>query len=109
MQLSYDVPSNLSKMKLIQIGLLSLCERWPMKSWASLPNNILLEIGLAVVESKSRYGDLIYLPKEIDQIIDNMLEYDENLYYTRSGRGFVYDDGLHALNGELESFMTINE
>ena len=100
---------NISKTKLVQIGLKSLCDRWPMiKTWSNLPNDMLLEIGLAVIESEESWGEMVYLPKKISKIIDEYLGYDKNLYYTRVGRGYVYDDGFHAQYGELESIMTID-
>ena len=100
---------NLSEQKIVQIGLKALVDAWPMKTWNDLPNWALLEIGLAVIESESRerWGDLIYLPRHIDRLVDEILGYDPELYYTRSGRGYVYDDGLCAVRGELISIMTI--
>jgi hypothetical protein len=101
----------MSRTKIIQTGLRALCERWPMvKNWSTLPNDVLYQIGLAVIESESResWGKPVYLSREIDQIIDNRLEYNEDLYYTRTGKGFVYDDGAHAQYGELSSIMTLN-
>ena len=101
---------NLSKQKIVQVGLTALIDAWPtIKTWANLPNGVLLEIGLAVIESESRerWGDLIYLSREVDQKIDNILGYDQELYSTRSGRGYVQDDGLCAIRGDLISIMTI--
>ena len=101
-----------SEQKIIQIGLKALVDAWPTKKkyWSTLPNWALLEIGLAVIESESResWGKLVYLSREVDQMIDNILEYDPELYYTRSGRGYVYDDGAHAQYGELSSIMTVS-
>ena len=99
----------MNRTKIIQTGLRALCERWPsIKTWANLPNDVLLEIGLAVIESSEDCGKLVYLSRNVDKMIDEKLQFDESLYYTRSGRGFVYDDGAHAIDGRLESFMTIN-
>ena len=102
---------NLSETKIIQIGLKALCESWPtIKNWSTLPNWALFAIGKAVIKSNSSeyWGKLVYLSREVDQMIDNILEYDPELYYTRSGRGYVYDDGVHAQYGELSSIMTLN-
>lgn len=103
--------SNNSETKIVQIGLTALCESWPMiKNWSTLPNDTLFQIGLAIIDSDSKeyWGDLIYLPREIDQMIDEKLQYDSSLYYTRTGKGYVHDDGLHAQYGELDSIMTVN-
>ena len=99
---------NLSKQKIIQIGLTALVDAWPMKTWNDLPNDALLEIGLAVIESNEDCGKLVYLSRNVDKMIDEKLEYDESLYYTRSGRGYVYDDGAHAQYGELSSILTVS-
>lgn len=102
---------NMSKTKIVQIGLKALVSSWPMiKNWASLPNDMLLEIGLAIIESESReyWGKLVYLSREVDRLIDEKLQYDSSLYYTRTGRGYVYDDGAHAQYGQLDSIMTVN-
>lgn len=100
----------MSRTKLVQTGLKALVSTWPMiKTWANLPNSALLEIGLAIIESNEHWGKLVYLSRDVDKMIDEKLEYNEELYYTRTGRGYVYDDGLHALDGELESFMTLSE
>ena len=103
--------SNMSEQKIVQIGLSGLVDSWPMiKTWNSLPNDILFEIGLAIIESESHEncGKLVYLSREIDERIDEILGYDESLYYTRTGSGYVYDDCLHAQYGELDSIMTID-
>lgn len=102
--------SNLSDQKLVQIGLKALVDAWPTKKkkWAALPNWALLEVGLAVIESEENWGKLVYLSREVDQMIDNILEYDPDLYYTRTGKGYVYDDGAHAQYGEMSSIMTLN-
>jgi hypothetical protein len=103
--------NNLSEQKIIQIGLKALVDAWPsIKTWSTMPNWALLEIGLAVIESESKesWGKLIYLSREVDQMIDNILEYDPELYYTRTGKGYVYDDGAHAQYGELSSIMTVS-
>ena len=106
-------PSNLSKTKIVQIGLTALVDAWPTKKWAALPNWALLEIGLAVIksESKKSWGKLIYLSREVDQLIDNILEYDPSLYYTRTRKRYryMYDDGAHAQFGEMSSIMTLND
>ena len=101
---------NMSEQKVIQIGLKALVDAWPMiKTWNSLPNWALYEIGLAIIESESResWGKMIYLSREIDRMIDEKLEYNEELYYTRVGKGYIYDDGAHAQYGELSSIMTV--
>lgn len=101
---------NLSETKIVQIGLTALVDAWPTKKkyWSTLPNWALLEIGHAVIESEEKWGKLIYLSREVDQMIDERLEYDPDLYYTRTGKGYVYDDGAHAQYGELSSIMTLN-
>jgi hypothetical protein len=102
--------SNLSETKIVQIGLKALVDAWPMiKTWNSLPNWALLEIGLAVIESNEDWGKLVYLSREVDKMIDERLEYDPDLYYTRTGRGYVYDDGAHAQYGQLDSIMTVSD
>ena len=106
--------SNLSDQKLVQIGLKALVDAWPTKkkNWSTLPNWALLEVGHAVIESESKksWGKLIYLSREVDQLIDNILEYDPSLYYTRTGgKGYMYDDGAHARFGEMGSIMTLND
>jgi hypothetical protein len=103
--------SNMSEMKIVQTGLKALVDRWPMiKTWSVLPNSVLFAIGKAVNKSNSSeyWGKLIYLPRYIDHMVDEMLGYDEDLYYTRTGKGYVYDDGLHAQYGDLDSIMTLN-
>jgi len=101
--------NNLSEQKIIQIGLKALVDTWPMiKTWNSLPNWALLEIGLAVIESNEEWGKLVYLSRNVDKMIDEKLQFDESLYYTRTGKGFVYDDGAHAQYGELNSILTIS-
>jgi hypothetical protein len=101
--------SNLSEKKLIKIGLKALCERWPsIKTWSTMPNWALLEIGASIIESEENWGKLVYLSREVDRMIDEKLEYNEELYYTRVGKGYVYDDGAHAQYGELDSIMTLN-
>jgi hypothetical protein len=106
------IMNNLSEQKIIQIGLKALVDAWPSKkkNWPTLPNWALFAIGKAVIKSNSPeyWGKLIYLSREVDQMIDNILEYDPELYYTRSGRGYVYDDGAHAQYGELSSIMTVS-
>jgi hypothetical protein len=108
-------PSNLSKQKITQIGLTALVDAWPTKRryWSTLPNWALLEIGLAVIksESKKSWGKLIYLSREVDQMIDNILEYDPELYYTRTRKSYayMYNDGAHAQFGEMSSIMTLND
>ena len=100
----------MSRTKIIQIGLKGLVDKWPMiKNWSTLPNSVLFEIGLAIIESEERWGDSIYLPRDIDYMVDERLGYNEDLYYTRTGKGYVYDDGLHAQYGELDSIMTISD
>jgi hypothetical protein len=99
----------MNRTKIIQTGLRALCERWPsIKTWANLPNDALLEIGLAVIESNEEWGKLVYLSRNVDKMIDEKLQFDESLYYTRTGNGYVHGDGLHAIYGGLESFITIN-
>jgi hypothetical protein len=104
--------SNLSEQKLIQVGLKALVDAWPTKNWSTLPNWALLEIGHAVIESESKksWGKLIYLSREVDQMINNILEYDPELYYTRTRKvyRYMYDDGAHAQFGEMSSIMTLN-
>lgn len=103
--------SNMSEMKIVQVGLNALVRTWPMiKTWSVLPNSVLFAIGKAVIKSNSSeyWGKLVYLPRHIDHMVNEMLEYDESLYYTRIGRGYVHDDGLHAQYGEIDSIMTIS-
>jgi hypothetical protein len=80
-----------------------------IKTWNSLPNWALLEIGASIIESEECWGKMVYLSREVDRMIDERLEYDPELYYTRSGRGYVYDDGAHAQYGELSSIMTVSD
>ena len=98
----------MSKQKIVQTGLKALVDAWPMiKTWNTLPNWALYEIGLAVIESNEYWGKPVYLPREVDKMIDEKLEYNEELYYTRVGKGYVYDDGAYAQYGQLDSIMTI--
>ena len=79
-----------------------------IKNWSTLPNDVLFEIGLAIIKSNEHWGKLVYLPREIDKLIDKRLNYNEDLYYTRVGRGYVYDDGLHCQYGSIDSILTIS-
>jgi hypothetical protein len=99
----------MSKTKLIQSSLAALCEMGPkVKTWANLPNDMLYQIGLARIESMQK--GIIYLPREIEEKVNEMLEshYHDEIQRSRSHyieNGISLDETLYCQYGVLDSIL----
>lgn len=88
-----------SKTKMIQNGLKALCLQFPrVRNWNNLSNEMLYQIELTRIESVEK--GLIYLPREIEERVNKMLE---SQYYEEIQRSISHyvENGIDYLNETL--------
>lgn len=101
--------TKMSRTKLIQTTLAALCEKWPrVKTWSTLPNDILFEIELARIQSIEKGN--INLPERIEKKVNEMLEtqYHDEIQRSRSHyieNGISLDETLYCQYGVVDTIL----
>ncbi len=99
----------MSRTKIIQSALEALCLQFPkVKTWSTLPNSVLYQTGLTMIESREK--GLISLPREIEEKVNEMLEshYSKEMQRSRSHyieNGISLDKTLYCQYGVVDTIL----
>lgn len=101
---------SVSKTKMIQNGLEALCLQFPkVRNWSTLPNDMLYQIELTRLKSIDK--GLIYLPREIEEEVNNRLkvhyykEMERSIAHYNANNIKIDDETLCCQYGILDSIL----